>query len=81
MFHGFLKKCEVFRISAGYNEKERKTKKTETQREERTKKTKQNNKGAQQWTKRTSGEGRGKRKLGNLEKTTVSSNLNSKPST
>jgi hypothetical protein len=48
LFHGFLKKCEVFRISAGYNEKERKKKKTETQREGRTKKTKQNNKGAQQ---------------------------------
>jgi hypothetical protein len=38
----------VFRISAGYNEKESKKKKTETQREGRTKKTKQNNKGAQQ---------------------------------
>ena len=46
LFHGFLKKCEVFKISAGYNEMEEKTKKTE--REGRTKKSKQSTKGAQQ---------------------------------
>ena len=46
MFHGFLKKCEVFRKSAGYNEMKEKTKKTE--REGRTKKSKQSTKGAQQ---------------------------------